>query len=331
MSEKLPKISICLPTYNNATTLPECLERIASQNYPKNLIEILVIDGGSSDETLNICREYTDLIFENPFRVEEKGRVIGIEHAKGDVVGFVDADNFLEGKDFFRKISKPFMENPEVVFVQPRFYTTSKGDDLITRYIAAIGGDDPLSYYLGVYDHHSYINGKWSGSTVMAIAKERQYTLYSLKNIQDMPPFGANGCFISRSCLDKVKHDPFLHTDVVFRLLKQKNLFAIAEAGLKHKQNGSVRGFLMKKLRRASRNYDELEREFFFHLRKRNLLLFFLCCIFIIPLVIDSIRGFIRRPGSVWFWHPIITELTFLTYIYGVAKRRWQSISKSSS
>lgn len=48
---KLPKISIVVVTLNNQRTLEECVKRIKEQDYPRELIEYLNIDGGSTDNT----------------------------------------------------------------------------------------------------------------------------------------------------------------------------------------------------------------------------------------------------------------------------------------
>ncbi|MBL7085732.1 MAG: glycosyltransferase [Candidatus Cloacimonetes bacterium] len=48
----LPKVSVVIPTYNSERTLGMCLESIRKQGYPRNKIEIIIGDGGSTDRTL---------------------------------------------------------------------------------------------------------------------------------------------------------------------------------------------------------------------------------------------------------------------------------------
>ena len=54
-----PTISILIPTLNSAKTLRACLESIAMQDYPKDNIEIIIADGGSTDGTLEIISEFS--------------------------------------------------------------------------------------------------------------------------------------------------------------------------------------------------------------------------------------------------------------------------------
>jgi glycosyltransferase involved in cell wall biosynthesis len=52
-------VSIVIPTLNSAKTLKQCLDSIAEQDYPKDKIEVIVADGGSTDGTLNIINEFS--------------------------------------------------------------------------------------------------------------------------------------------------------------------------------------------------------------------------------------------------------------------------------
>ena len=50
-----PKITFSIPTYNTASDLPDCLNSIRSQDYPQDKIEIIIADGGSEDDTVEIA------------------------------------------------------------------------------------------------------------------------------------------------------------------------------------------------------------------------------------------------------------------------------------
>ena len=157
------KVSIILPTYNNARTLKECLESITLQDY-KNY-EILVIDGGSSDDTLRIAKEFKCKIIKNPFRVEEKARLMGISKAKNELLLFIDADNVLIGSDFITKMVKPF-EDKEIAASETLSYSYREKDNLVTKYCSLVGGDDLIAIYLGIYDRFNYFKNKWTDMPV---------------------------------------------------------------------------------------------------------------------------------------------------------------------
>jgi glycosyltransferase involved in cell wall biosynthesis len=88
------KVSIITVTYNSADTIEDTIKSVASQDYPN--IEYLVIDGESSDQTLELLSKYKDTISQ---LVSEKDQGMydalnkGIELASGDVIGILNSDD----------------------------------------------------------------------------------------------------------------------------------------------------------------------------------------------------------------------------------------------
>lgn len=91
-------VSIIVPIYNLENKLERCLESIRKQSYTD--LEVLLVDDGSSDNSYGICEEYVkkDSRY-RAFRHENKGvsytRNVGIKHASGDYLMFVDGDDYL--------------------------------------------------------------------------------------------------------------------------------------------------------------------------------------------------------------------------------------------
>ena len=106
LNENLPSISIIIPTYNCERFLAKCIDSIKMQDYPKELIEIIIIDGGSSDKTLEIAKSYTNKIFTNPLRTGEAGKSIGVKNAKNELIALIDSDNILPDKNWFFEMIK---------------------------------------------------------------------------------------------------------------------------------------------------------------------------------------------------------------------------------
>lgn len=103
-----PKISVVVPAYNNAPWLPRCLDSILAQTYSN--LEILVVDDGSSDDTLIVSQEYAAL--DNRIRSIHKqnggvtsARLRGVSEATGEWVGFVDADDYIEPQMYERLLT----------------------------------------------------------------------------------------------------------------------------------------------------------------------------------------------------------------------------------
>lgn len=92
-------ISVIVPIYNSEKYLPKCIESILSQTY-KNL-ELILINDGSTDKSLNICNYYKSLdnriiVIDKPNEGVSATRNLGIKIAKGDYLGFVDSDDYIE-------------------------------------------------------------------------------------------------------------------------------------------------------------------------------------------------------------------------------------------
>lgn len=84
------KVSVCIPTYNSARTLRKCLEAILNQTMKPH--EILVIDGHSQDETLNILREYPTVKVLGFAKGIGKARRALASSATGDIIAWIDSD-----------------------------------------------------------------------------------------------------------------------------------------------------------------------------------------------------------------------------------------------
>lgn len=93
-----PLISVIIPVYNSEKYLAECIDSILSQTY-KN-IEIILVNDGSKDNSLNICKQYQTK-YHNIITIDKKNggassaRNVGIDNANGDFIMFVDSDDYI--------------------------------------------------------------------------------------------------------------------------------------------------------------------------------------------------------------------------------------------
>lgn len=101
-----PKVSVIIPVYNIEKYLRECLESVCNQTL--NEIQIIVIDDGSTDSSAAICQEFVNRY---PDKIEyyykENGgsasaRNVGLDHAVGEYVGFIDSDDWVEANMYER-------------------------------------------------------------------------------------------------------------------------------------------------------------------------------------------------------------------------------------
>lgn len=303
------KLSIILPTYNNEKTLRETLESIKIQNFKD--YELLLIDGGSEDKTLEIAKEFKCEILKNPDRIEEKARILGIKKARGDILAFIDADNILVGEDFFNKFLEAFKDK-EIAFADTLYYSFRENDKLGVRYQALIGGDDPIVSYLGFYSRWNYFKNNWTDYPY--VCKNMGFYLkIRLKDKNKVPAMGSNGFFVRKEIAKKIIKDNFIHSDFIYDLVNNGyNCFAKIKIGIIHNQCV----FFAKKIRRMQRREQGINIKYNYGLKKWDIFLMVLRISLILPVLFDSIRGFIKKRDIAWAFHLPASLILLLLYVY---------------
>lgn len=116
MNEK--KISIIIPVYNRGNTIERCITSVINQSYDK--IEIIIVNDGSTDNTLTICEKMKEKDKRiEIINIENQGvsvaRNKGIEFATGDYIQFVDSDDYLE-TDILEEAIKAIKDNDLLIY-----------------------------------------------------------------------------------------------------------------------------------------------------------------------------------------------------------------------
>ncbi len=138
---QLPKVTLQLPIYNEKYVAQRIIEAVIGINYPKDLLEIQVLDD-SNDETVAIIAEQVKYYaakgfdiqhIQRPNRVGYKAGALqyGLETAKGEFVAIFDAD-FVPPTDFLMS-SIGYFENKEVGMVQTRWEHLNPSFSLLTK------------------------------------------------------------------------------------------------------------------------------------------------------------------------------------------------------
>ena len=99
IKENNPKVSIIIPVYNVEGYLPFCLESLVNQTYPN--LEIICVNDGSSDNSLNILKQYASkderfVIIDKVNEGVSIARNTALQSVKGEYIVFVDADDWLD-------------------------------------------------------------------------------------------------------------------------------------------------------------------------------------------------------------------------------------------
>ncbi len=342
--QTLPSISIIIVTKNAQRTLPQVLKSIEKQDYPKSKMEILVVDGNSTDKTLEIVKDAKKTL---PIRIvktdypndPEACRGVAVLQAKNEIFGFVDSDNFMPHKNWLQKIIHPLIVHKEVYGSQSLRYGYRKNDTPLNRYFALIGSADPVGMYLNKADRLSFLYDKWN-LYGKVIAEYKSYFLVKFSP-DHFPTLGCNGFFFKKDKLFtiKVKPENFFHIDTPLDLCKKGiDTYAIVNEEILHDTAGSFNSFLEKRAKYMRLHYQmraNKRRYKVFDPSKTediiNLTLFIIYSLTFIQPIIYAIRGYIKRRDLVWFVHPIFCFAIMWTYTFMVVMGLFQTQYKKLS
>jgi glycosyltransferase involved in cell wall biosynthesis len=109
-----PKISIVVPTLNEENNIEACIKSVKNADYPQNLIEIIVADTGSKDQTKKIAEKFNVKILNLSTKKPSAayGLFHGIKESSGDFIQYLAADSLLE-KGWLTKAVDAFIERPD--------------------------------------------------------------------------------------------------------------------------------------------------------------------------------------------------------------------------
>jgi len=161
------KISVITAVYNNENTIEDALKSVLSQTHTN--VEYIVIDGKSTDKTLNIIKRYEDKI---DTLVSEADSGIydalnkGIKYATGDIVCFLHSDDIYENENVLQKVNALFeKENVDSVYGD-LVYVNKENINKVVRY-----------WKSGEYSHSKLKNG-WMPPHPTFFVKREVYEKY---------------------------------------------------------------------------------------------------------------------------------------------------------
>ncbi|MCP4649278.1 MAG: glycosyltransferase [PVC group bacterium] len=321
----LPTISIITVAKNCEESLLECYRRIDSQDYPKEKIELLLIDGGSCDGTKEVAKKYSARVVDGGYSDnQEARRYVGFCEAKNDILAYIDADNLLPDVNWLKEMVHPFVDDAGIIATQTLRYGYEANQTALNKYFALFGACDPVAFYLGKADRLPWFSDKWNLSGKI----EKETDLYYKINFEEnsFPTLGCNGFLVRRKVFESLEctAEHFLHTDVLFDLL-QKGFYSygIVKNTVIHATANTYRQFIGKRMRYMQTHHQQLgacRRYKVFDSKKQKdtvgILKFILFSTTgIIPLF-DSIRGYLKVRERAWFLHPFVCIGFLFAYGY---------------
>lgn len=127
---KAPYFTILIDTYNYGQYIEEAVSSVLAQDFPPEQREILVVDDGSTDDTAERLRKFGDAIrvLRKPNGGQASAFNYGFEHARGEVIALLDADDvWLPGK--LGRVYEAFERNPTAGMIYHRIYLWSGANE----------------------------------------------------------------------------------------------------------------------------------------------------------------------------------------------------------
>ena len=130
--DREPLVSIIIPAYNAAQHLNRCLEAIRASSYSS--YEIILVDDGSTDNSIDIARKKGAMVFQLPHQSgPATARNFGAKKAKGDILFFVDADVLIKPETVARVVTD-FQQNPDIAAVFGSYDDSPAESNFLSQY-----------------------------------------------------------------------------------------------------------------------------------------------------------------------------------------------------
>ena len=270
-----PILSIIITVKNQSDPkFKQLLKSIEHQDLPEDRYEIIPVSEGTS----------------------ESAKAIGIRKARAPYLLILASDNYLIGSKFLSEGVGILEDGATHTF--PMYYYHRWDDDLLNRYFAMIGGNDPLTLYMRKQDKLPLVNlPYWS---------------------DDFTTLGDNGYFIRKDIILQSDMEHYYHVDNCYDV-RDKLFGPVMKSPIWHKTGGKIIPFFIKRFRYGVANaYTQHRRWHLVNLKDRKdiarLLWFLFASLTIVEPLLISMRGYRRIPDKAWFLHPMICLLTVLTY-----------------
>lgn len=310
---KWPTVSFAIATRNSERTLTLCLSSIKAQAYPAKT-EIVIADGGSKDNTLQIAKNFNAKIINVPEDKQnaEYNKGVAVNNANNTMLVMIDHDNVLPHKNWLKNMIRPLLEDEKIFGSGVLQFHYDKNMSLIDRYSALLGGTDPVPFFLNKSAHQSYLYSKFHLKGKL-VKEEKDYFRVKL-DPNNLPALGGNGSVLKRKLLKYAKSSPdyFFHIDIHVDLAKKGYIdYAFVKDTIIHLTGNSFLPFLRRRRYFIEKYHfeDQSRRRYSVYNSekdKRALLGFIFYASTLVLPIIDSIKGYIKVKDIAWFIHPVM-------------------------
>lgn len=314
-----PKVSFLLLTYNGEDGVRKCLESIRKQDYPADLIDIVVVDDGSTDNSVKIAKSFGSRVFISGKRDMYLSWAIGLHKIKGEFVYLVEQDIELRNKDFLKKMIKPLILDKTLAASFTRKYPR-QNQPWVTRFISYHPAQcDPLYEYLTPKVEDSFV-------------KKRDDYRECKFELGKLPPFGRmfyRVSFMKKTPIWKMERC-FDHDLLVKMIRAGYDRYAyVPSTGIYHNHAPSLAHLIKKRVRNLQIHYfpyqETLEYRWLDTGDRKSILKAVLWVIYANLLIPATVRGFLRfLKYKDWalLMEPLVTVATTDVILWNFFKNR---------
>jgi glycosyltransferase involved in cell wall biosynthesis len=309
-TQTFPRLSVIIPTLNAEAILENCLASIVRQTYPHDCYEIILADAHSTDRTRAIGKKFGAIILDDHGKNMEEGKRLALQHATGEFIVFVDADNEITHADYLELAVKALAANPQSLGVESYYLPSPRMSSFCAYLTARLHISDPVCWLMSANPH--------------LVARAGDVERWVLPDGTFSYPLGANGFVYRHADLKSVQaNEKFQDTHVAMFLMKngQREWLRISGRGVHHYYIQTLGKFVQKR-RRATVHFLRVQEEMPVNWMKEKppvplWLAAFYCVSFFGPLW-HTLRGLIRDRDARWFWHLLACPASVLGNAWGV-------------
>jgi glycosyltransferase involved in cell wall biosynthesis len=312
--DNLPRVSFIMPTLNAGALLDNCLASIARQSYPRDCCEIILADAHSTDATREIARKFGARVLDDDGKNMEEGKRLALQHARGEFIVFVDADNEITHADYVELAVKALAANPQALGVESYYLASPRMSSFCAYLTRLLHISDPICWLMSVNPR--------------LVARDGETERWTLPGGSLSYPLGANGFVFRRADLASVRaNEQFQDTHAALHLMRagQREWLRIRGRGVYHYYVQTLWGFVQKR-RRATVHFLRVQEEAKTNWMKEKppvpLWLAAIYCVTFIGPLWHTLTGLVRDRDPRWLWHTPACIASVLGNAWGVLTYR---------
>jgi glycosyltransferase involved in cell wall biosynthesis len=316
-----PSVTFVIPIRNASSLLDPCLKSIRAQNYPSSKLEIIIADGNSTDNSLEICKRYDCRILNNPRIRAEYGLELGLHEARGEICVVFAADNELPSPEWLNRIVYPFTSDPAIDGVYTHMEPAPK-DNALNRYYCKLHVE-PFTWFV----FGRAVQPKDYHEIYQVRDKNEKYVVFDFPLSRYPLIAWAQGFALRKAFMSQI---PGMGDDIlplITMIQEGRKLAYVPDDGVYHHHLTTFSGYMRKYRGRIRNNLYESDvgfRSRAAYLSPSRQLLQYLWILYgctLVGPIFHAVLWFLKDRDPCWFWHiPASVGLSYLIVFEAIRK-----------